>query len=77
MDVYPVAAVMTGHAIDPTALRTAIDALTDALIGAVALGAHATQGTAADAEALNASIRRATAALRCLQLGVRVGRARR
>jgi hypothetical protein len=57
--------------IDPRELRIAIDELTDALIGAVALGAHATRGTATEAEALNAAIRRATTALRCLQLGAR------
>ena len=60
-------------AIDPRELRIAIDELTSALIGAVALGAYATQGTATEAEALNAAIRRATAALRCLQLGSRMG----
>ena len=63
--------------IDPGQLRTVIDELTSALISAVALGAYATQGTAIEAATLDASIRRATAALRCLQLGVRAGRGRR
>ena len=63
--------------IDPSQLRTVIDELTSALIGAVALGAHASQGTATETAALDAAIRRATTALRCLQLGVRIGRSRR
>jgi hypothetical protein len=61
-------------AIDPRELRIAIDELTNALIRAVALGAYATQSTATDAEALNATIRKATTALRCLQLGAGRGR---
>jgi hypothetical protein len=57
--------------IDPRQLRIVIDELTDALISAVALGAHALQGTAADATVLDAAIRRATTTLRCLHLGQR------
>jgi hypothetical protein len=64
---------MTPIDIDPAKLRIAIDELTSALIGAVALGAYACQGTATDAAGLDAAIRRATAALRCLQLGARTG----
>jgi hypothetical protein len=60
--------------IDPRQLRIAIDELTSALVGAVALGAHATRGTATDAEALNAAIRRATTALQCLQFAASRGR---
>jgi hypothetical protein len=59
--------------VDPTTLRIVVDELTDALIRAVALAAFTTDGTAAEALALDASIRRATAALKGLQLGVRVG----
>ena len=60
--------------IDPCQLRIVIDELTNALINAVALGAYAVQGTAADATALDAAIRRATTTLRCLHLGQRTGR---
>jgi glutathionyl-hydroquinone reductase len=63
---------MTPIDVDPAQLRIVIDELADALIRAVALGGYALQGTATDAEALNASIRRATAALQGLQLGVRI-----
>ena len=63
--------------IDPGQLRIAIDELTSALIGAVALGAHACQGTVSETAALDAAIRRATTALKCLQLGARAARGRR
>jgi hypothetical protein len=58
--------------IDPGELRIVIDELTSALIAAVALGAHAMEGTATEAAALDAAIRRATATLRGLQLGASV-----
>ena len=63
--------------IDPRQLKTVIDELTSALIGAVALGAHACQGTESETAALDAAIRRATTALRCLQLGAQAARGRR
>jgi hypothetical protein len=59
------------HRLTAVSAVTVIDELTDALIGAVALGACATHGTSTHA------IRRATAALRCLQLGPGAGRGRR
>jgi len=62
-------AVMMASDIDPRQLRIVIDELTNALIGAVALGAYAMEGGATEAAALDAAIRRATATLRCLQLG--------
>ena len=40
---------MMAIGIDPTALRIAIDELTDALIRAVALGAYAIDGTTTEA----------------------------
>jgi hypothetical protein len=72
MDLHAMAAVMTP--IDPRALQIVIDELTSALVAAMALRACATQGTPTDAEALNAAIRRATAAIRRLQLDADRGR---
>jgi hypothetical protein len=54
--------------IDPKELQIVIDELTATLVAAMALRACAAQGTPADAEALNAAIRRATEAIRRLQL---------
>jgi hypothetical protein len=68
-----VEAVVTAIDIDPAKLRTVIDDLTDALIGAVALAGYAVHGTAAEAAALDAAVRRATAALKGLQLGICAG----
>jgi hypothetical protein len=69
VDVYAGAVVVMSTDIDPGELRIVIDELTDALIGAVALGAYALNGTATEAAALDAAIRRATTTLRGLQLG--------
>jgi hypothetical protein len=60
--------------IDPRALQLVIDELTSALVAAMALRAIAAPGTPTDAEALNAAIRRATAAIRRLHLGADGGR---
>ena len=70
VDVHAVAVVMMATEIDPADLRIVVDELTSALISAVALGAHAMGGTSTEAAALDAAIRRATATLRGLQLGV-------
>ena len=70
-------AVVMANDIDPRQLRIVIDELTSALIGAVALGAYAMEGTATEAAALDGAIRRATATLRCLQLGARTTGRRR
>jgi len=68
---------MIANDIDPCDLRIVIDELTEALIGAVALGAYSLNGTATEAAALDAAIRRATTTLRCLQLGARTTGRRR